>query len=141
LRRLASRIRARDQAASCYRESLKDLKGITLPAPAAPGTEISWFVWVILVEKGLAGAARDGIIRRLNERGVGAQHYFPALHLQPFLQGRSHRRPGDLPITEEVSSRSIALPLFPGITAAEIGTVKRILAEELDHARTLSAAR
>jgi len=141
LRRLADRIRARSEAAALYRDSLKGVEGITLPAPAAPGTEISWFVWVILVEKGLAGTARDGILQRLNERGVGAQSYFPALHLQPSLQERFHHQPGDLPITEDVSSRSIALPLYPGITAAEIDTVKRFLAEELDHARTLTAAR
>lgn len=141
LRRFASRIRARGEAAALYRESLKGVEGITLPAPAAPETEISWFAWVILVEQSLAGAARDGILRRLNERGVGAQPYFPALHLQPSLQERLRHRPGNLPVTEDVASRCIALPLYPGLTAEEIDTVKRFLTEELDRARIQTVAR
>lgn len=135
LRRLDDHIRARQAAAALYRRHLAGIEDITLPAAEQSGTEVSWFVWVVLVDRDLAGKARDRILHRLNQRGVGAVHYFPALHLQPFLAPMGHRR-GDFPVTEEVAARTIALPFFPGITEEQVLAVKTALAEELAAARS-----
>jgi dTDP-4-amino-4,6-dideoxygalactose transaminase len=62
---------------------------------------------------------RDELYKFMNERGIGTKIYYPlSLHLQKcfeFLGGRA----GDLPISENLTKRVLALPIFPGLTDKE----------------------
>jgi dTDP-4-amino-4,6-dideoxygalactose transaminase len=56
---------------------------------------------------------RDSLLRTLNEKGVPARLYYPkAIHQQPaFKDYQVH-----LPITEDIQSRMISLPIHPYLT-------------------------
>lgn len=62
---------------------------------------------------------RDALRAHLTERKIGCAVYYPlGLHLQPcfaHLGGKA----GDLPHTERASAEVLALPIHPGITAAQ----------------------
>jgi dTDP-4-amino-4,6-dideoxygalactose transaminase len=69
---------------------------------------------------------RDGLQAQLEARGIAAAiHYPKPLHLQPALAALGGR-PGDLPVSEELSRQVISLPLYPELP---LPSVARIAAE------------
>ncbi len=70
------------------------------------------------------GPARDAIIAALREAGVGADIYYPIpVHRQAYIMERGLH--ADLPVTDAAAARTIALPMFPGLTEDERATVIR----------------
>jgi dTDP-4-amino-4,6-dideoxygalactose transaminase len=74
--------------------------------------------------------SRDDLLRQMAERGVSCRHGIAPMHLEPYylkLYGRLH-----LPVTEQVSQRTMFLPIYPAMTEAElkhiIASLKAILA-------------
>ena len=64
------------------------------------------------------GGARDAIVADLREAGVGADIYYPIpVHRQVYIMERGLH--ADLPVTEGAAARTLALPMFPGLTEAE----------------------
>lgn len=64
------------------------------------------------------GDARDAIVADLREAGVGADIYYPVpVHRQPYIQERGLH--ADLPETDAAAAGTLALPMFPGLTADE----------------------
>lgn len=73
----------------------------------------NYYVFVIQVKK------RDQLQQFLKKSGIETLIHYPVpIHLQkPFSQGYKH---GSLPVTEELARTCLSLPLFSGITSAEI---------------------
>jgi len=68
------------------------------------------------------GPARDAIIADIRAAGVGADVYYPVpVHRQAYILDRGLA--ADLPITDAAAAHTLALPVFPGLTAAEQATV------------------
>ena len=53
--------------------------------------------------------------------------YLPAIHLMSFYRERFGHRPGEFPVCEDVASRSLALPFYPGLGEGEVGRVSEVL--------------
>jgi dTDP-4-amino-4,6-dideoxygalactose transaminase len=62
--------------------------------------------------------ARDRAIERLRDAGVQAGPLSYALHTLPQF-GRA-RRVGGLEVAADIAARGMALPLFPGMTEAQL---------------------
>lgn len=76
-----------------------------------------WHLYVIEVEN------RDAMIERLRDRGIGVGIHYPLpLHLQPAYLHRRYAF-GDFPVTESVASRILSLPMYPGLTDAQVDEV------------------
>ena len=68
------------------------------------------------------GSARDAIVADLREAGIGADIYYPIpVHRQEYVMERGLH--ADLPVTDAAAARTLALPMFPGLTDAEQGQV------------------
>ena len=68
------------------------------------------------------GEARDAIVADLRAAGVGADIYYPIpVHRQAYIMERGLY--ADLPVTDNAAARTLALPMFPGLTDAEQGQV------------------
>jgi len=64
------------------------------------------------------GGARDAIVSDLREAGVGADIYYPIpVHRQSYIMERGLF--AELPVTDAAASRTLALPMFPGLTEPE----------------------
>jgi len=136
LDRLDAMLAARATVAGWYRESLAALVseyGLTLPCDDRDGDVRGWFVFVVQVPH---GTDRDDTIRGLGERGVSAKAYLPAIHLMSFYRERFGHRPGEFPVCEDITARSLALPFFPDMTRDQVERVATALTEALQPSRT-----
>ena len=62
---------------------------------------------------------RDAAIAHLRQQGIGCAVYYPVpFHRQPCFQYLSPDA-NNFPVSEEASKRSLALPIFQGLTEAE----------------------
>jgi perosamine synthetase len=131
LDRLDTLLDRRAKVAEMYREALAPVSD-DLVLPARPeGAERSWFVYVIRLRDHFAEGARDQLMDHLQAEGIGCAPYFPAIHLQPYYRDRFGFSPGDVPVCERVSARTLALPFYGDMTRAEVDRVAHELAEAL----------
>ena len=128
MKRLPLILRKRAAAAELYTGLLSDsMPEVIPPASADPGTEISWFVYVVRLADDFSRSDRDSILQHLHASGIGCSNYFSPIHLQPFYRDQFGFAPGDFPITEFVAERTIALPFFTDIGVDQIVEVCRTL--------------
>lgn len=126
MERLPGIIQARQRVAEMYIRRLMHVDDVILPT-VDDGSTTSWFVFVVRLAPSYSRESRDRIIAGLRRHDVGAADYFPCIHLQPFYRERFGFGPGDFPIAESVSARTIALPFHNDLTDSEIDIVARTL--------------
>ncbi len=86
-------------------------------------TVMSWFVFVVRLTAELGAADREAVLLYLRNHHIGCSNYFPPIHLQPFYMKDHGTKRGDLPLTEHVADRTIALPFHNRLTRLEIENV------------------
>jgi len=128
LERLDDMLAARSGVAAAYRDALRGIEGLGLPCEDRGSERRGWFVFVVQVPQ---GHDRDDVIRGLQERGVQAKPYLPAIHLMSFYRERFGHREGAFPVCEDVAARSVALPFFPALTEAQVAQVAASLRDVL----------
>ncbi|WP_263784962.1 DegT/DnrJ/EryC1/StrS family aminotransferase [Salinibacter grassmerensis] len=131
LDRLDTLLDRRAAVAAMYEEALAPLAdGVARPEPT-DDAERSWFVYVVRLRDDFAPGARDQLMDRLQARGIGCAPYFPPIHLQPHYRDRFGFAPGDFPVCESVSARTLALPFFGDMTRADVDRVAEALTKIL----------
>lgn len=119
MQRIGEILDKREKVAGMYGEKLEEVEEVQVPYVASYVSRMSWFVHVIR----LRGIDRNKIIKYLNEQGVQCKPYFTPIHLQPFYKKMFGYKEGDFPVTEDVSSRTIALPFFSNLKEEQIDYV------------------
>jgi perosamine synthetase len=96
----------RAEVAARYTELLA---GLDVETPLADDADHvrSWFVYVVKLP---AAVDRDAVARRMLERGIATAPYVPSIHLQAYMRERYGFRDGMLPVSEDCSARTLALP-------------------------------
>lgn len=93
-------------------EDLGKRSGIVLPQESAHGRHI-YHLFIIRL------AQRDALQAFLKERQIGSEVYYPVpLHLQECFAERGWK-PGDYPQSEQASRQTLALPVYPEMTAKQ----------------------
>lgn len=70
---------------------------------------------------------RDALEDYLNQKGIGTNRHYPIpLHLEECFRDLGFRK-GDFPIAEEISRTEISLPMYYGMTDAEIEYVIKMI--------------
>jgi perosamine synthetase len=116
LRRLDDIITLRGQAAERYSALLRDVSEVTPQTVLPEVTRMSWFVYVVRLDDRFTRNDRDWLITWLADHGIQTRPYFTPIHLQPFYVEQFGYKPGDFPVTERVSARTISLPFFTMIS-------------------------
>ena len=131
LARLDELLSARARVADDYRAALSAIEDLELPCPDAGGVVRGWFVFTVLLPRGID---RDATIRALRDLGIASKPYLPAIHLMSFYRERFGHRPGEFPVCEDVAERSLALPFFPQLREDEVARIAQSLAAVLGRA-------
>ncbi|MEM9414935.1 MAG: DegT/DnrJ/EryC1/StrS family aminotransferase [Planctomycetota bacterium] len=136
--RLDGMLAARRHVAERYTGMLLDQPDLILPA-ATPGEEskLSWFVYVVRLGTQYNREARDRVIAGMRRHDIGAANYFPCIHLQPVYRERFGFAPGDFPIAESISERTLALPFHNHLSHKQADLVCQTLVVMLQRERML----
>jgi dTDP-4-amino-4,6-dideoxygalactose transaminase len=129
IERLDEILPARADVAARYAELLAGVERVEAPLPDDDDHRRSWFVYVVKLERGID---RNGVIARLAEEGIASKPYLPSIHLQPFYRERFGFREGMLPVSEDASARTLALPFHSRLPAGDQARVVDALARALD---------
>lgn len=107
---------ARTALAARYQAGLANCPGVILPV-VAPNCEPVWHLYVV------RHAERDRLAGHLKAQGIDTLVHYPiAPHLQPAYAALG-MRDGSLPISETLHRQVLSLPLWPGMTVAEVDAV------------------
>lgn len=122
LERLEGLLVRREKAAEMYTRALAGNSMIRLPQTPADFNR-TWFIYPVQFLEPTAGNglnARDRVLQKLRDGGVGCQSYFPAIHKQPYFQETGITPECRLPHTEAASESCLALPMFSTATPKQI---------------------
>jgi dTDP-4-amino-4,6-dideoxygalactose transaminase len=95
----------------------------------------SWHLYVVRLDLDRLTIGRAEIIQRLGDAGIGSSVHFIPLHLHPHYQQRYGYAAGDFPVAASIYERSISLPIWPGMTDAQVDRVAATLLEICEAAR------
>jgi dTDP-4-amino-4,6-dideoxygalactose transaminase len=120
---------ARQRAAERY---LKKLAGLPIecPAIAPPGSLHAWHMFPIRV-KDSGRANRDDLIAALAAEGIGTSVHYRPLHEMTYWKERYQCAPGDFPVASRYFAGAVTLPLFAGMTNAQVDRVVAVVREIL----------
>jgi len=119
LKRLDNFLAKRERVAATYTERLQGHRSV-LPPTVRPHTLMSWCLYVVSLAEGLN---RDAVIQAMETQGIPTRAYFSPVHLQPFVRQKWGCKEGDLPVTESVARRTLALPFFNNLTDRQVDLV------------------
>jgi perosamine synthetase len=115
LEKLDRILAARSAVAGVYAEVLADLD-VELPLADDEDHVRSWFVYVVKLP---AAVDRDAVMARLAAAGVATAPYLPSIHLQSYMRDLYGFSEGMLPVSEDCSARTLALPFHARLERAD----------------------
>jgi dTDP-4-amino-4,6-dideoxygalactose transaminase len=130
LTKLEGFIEERTRVAQRYFANLRDEEHILLPAFSEENRQ-PWHLFMIRVKNDSSPVQRDQVIEQLTERGIGTSVHFIPLHYHTAYQKLGRWKKGDFPVAERFFEGEISLPMYPGMTNAEVDDVCQALREIL----------
>ena len=112
LEKLDRMLALRSEAASHYAELLAGVDGVGLAPADDADHRRSWFVYVVELAPEID---RARVMVEVRDRGVDVAEYVPCIHLLTYMRERYGFAEGLCPVAEDIASRTLALPFFPGI--------------------------
>ena len=131
LSRLESHIEKRRRVAGMYTERLSRFDWVRPPV-VRPHVRMSWFVYVASLAEGLD---RGPVMEAVEARGVPVRAYFSPIHMQQYIRTECGLTPPDLPVTEAVARRTIALPFHNNLPEAHVDRVVAALEQAVAEVR------
>jgi dTDP-4-amino-4,6-dideoxygalactose transaminase len=130
----------RERVALRYYEELGSIEELELPLN--DGNRIhSWHLFPIRLRLDRLSVDRNTFFDALRDNGVGCSVHWRPLHLHPYYEGTFGWRPEHCPVATREWERLVSIPIFSGMTDAEIGRVTEVIRELCAvHARVPAAA-
>lgn len=122
-------VASRRALAEAYDRRLAALAPHVRPLARVADCEPAWHIYVVRIDFAALARSRADVMRGLKARGVGTQvHYIP-VSLQPYYR----KRYGEIRLAgaEDYYARTLTLPLFVDMTAADVDRTVAALAAEL----------
>ena len=94
-------------------------KGLLIPQRTLENFFVSPFVYVLRLADKFDKNQRDNLLSFLRKNGIQCSNYFSPIHLQPHYKKFGWKY-GDMPITERISERTIALPFYNNLKKNQI---------------------
>lgn len=112
----------RGKIGQSYSSALSGLDGLSVPFVPSENTSV-YAQYTILCEK------RQAIQESLKNQNIPSVSYYTVpLHLQPVFESLGYQK-GDFPVTEEIASQCLSLPMSPYLTAEDQDKVIKTIEE------------
>jgi dTDP-4-amino-4,6-dideoxygalactose transaminase len=119
LSRLLEENQGRARMAARYREALDGVEGLTIPFRDDDGTRVpSHHLAVVVLPEAVD---RDRVRATLDERRIQTSVHYPPIHSFTRYRSLGQRRP--LPRTDALATRILTLPLYGGLSDAQVDDV------------------
>jgi dTDP-4-amino-4,6-dideoxygalactose transaminase len=129
---LEERIAERNRLAERYRKVFRELPGVDFPA-VADGDRSTYKDLTLLVDREAFGRDAAAVAKALAAEGIQTRRYYaPPVHRQRAYRSLVPAN-GPLPVTDLAAGRVLTLPLWTGMTDAQVDGVGRALARLAAH--------
>jgi dTDP-4-amino-4,6-dideoxygalactose transaminase len=112
----------RAEIARAYDAGLVGVPGVRIPQVLDPDGH-AWHLYVIRVAEGELTIDRDRFIRALTARGIGVSVHFIPLHHHTYWKERYGYGPNDFPNADDAFRQILSLPIYPGMSDADVARV------------------
>jgi len=123
LERLEEFLGVRERYAAVYDAALADLPIDRQERQAGPGERHGLHLYVILLRLDELTCDRDQVVRALRAENIGVGLHYQALHEHPYYAQRLGHGAGAFPVAEDVSARTLTLPLGPSMSGEDLHDV------------------
>lgn len=136
LRHLPGLIDLRRRNDARLRERLRGAAGVRVLDGSGPRVEHSPYCLSVVLEGALA-PRRNAVLLRMKERGVGTSVYYPhPLPRAAYYQKKYGTSAASVPAATEISDCSVALPVGPHLSEADVDRVAREFIETLNEVKS-----
>ena len=123
LRQVDAAIEARRQVAIKYRESLKNVEGITF-FEDIPHVKHNYSYFPIFVDAEKYGMTRDELYFKMKEKNVwGRRYFYPLISTFSTYRGLESAAPSNLPNAHRMEESVMCLPMHHGLTDDDVQRV------------------
>lgn len=134
LKKLNSWLVRRNEIARFYHASFSGSP--IMPLELLPEIRHAYHLYVLRLGPDIGKADRREVFLRLHEMGIGANvHYIP-LHYHPYYRDKYGLKRGDYPAAEAAYERILSIPIFPGMSDEDCGSVVDAVFRATDLARS-----
>ena len=127
LKQVDEAIEKRHQVAICYREALRDVKGIRF-FDDMPGVRHNYSYFPIFVNAEKYGMTRDELYFKMKEHGVlGRRYFYPLISTFSTYRGLPSASPENLPKATRIANEVICLPMHHGLSDEDMGRILDII--------------
>jgi perosamine synthetase len=121
---------AREEIAQSYSKAFSSCEELVIPA-VLPDRSTSWHLFALRLRLAHLKIDRNGFIETLRQRGVTCSVHFIPLHLQPYYRRTYGYKPGDFPCAEKEYDSCLSLPIYPGMSEAEVNFVIKVVLDAI----------
>jgi dTDP-4-amino-4,6-dideoxygalactose transaminase len=122
LRRLSEMQKRREEIFARYDSAFTDIEVIQRPT-RRPEVEHAWHLYVMRLHLEMLSVDRSRFIEEMKARNIGTSVHFIPIHLHPYYRERYGFVPQDFPVAFHEYQRIVSLPLYPGLTDADVEDV------------------
>ena len=120
LKQVDAAIKARHQVAIKYRESLREVEGITF-FDDMPGVKHNYSYFPIFIDAERYGMTRDALYAKLKAANVlGRRYFYPLISEFSTYRGLESARPENLPNAHKMANSVICLPMHHALSEEDI---------------------
>ncbi len=125
LKRLDAFLERRREIVAMYNAAFAELDWLRTPGlrHSSDVATTSWHLYTVQIDFAALGRTRTQVMVELREAGVGTQVLYIPVYLQPWYRRTYGYAAGKCPVAEAFYRRALSLPLYPGMTDADIAKV------------------
>lgn len=125
LGRLDQFIARRQEIVSAYNTAFAELDWLQTPRlrDERDASTTSWHLYTGKIDFDALGRSRLEVMADLRAKGVSTQVLYIPVHLQPWYRKTYGYAPGKCPHAEAFYTKALSLPLYPGMTKADVNKV------------------
>ena len=125
LAKLGKNAKDREKITNHYKTSLRGISLIHIPFENFKHKS-SHHIFPILLDKSLD---RQWFMDAMKSRGIQTSIHYPPIHLFNYYTNKFGYKGGELPLTEDVASRELTLPLYPSMSIRDVDFVCNAIKE------------